>query len=117
MQPAKQLESDIRKLETRQVKNEAYNAMIIKEQETLIKAANQGIEKANSDMKALRRRLTPYTTKRPKSMDEKYSELKSKYERRLVERATLENARSMAEESITAAKLHIIPGELDRSSY
>lgn len=116
MQPVKQVEKDVRKLENRQVKAGAYSETIIREQEEVIKQANKGIEKANSDLKSLRQRLQPYAGKRPRPMDDKYSDLKFKYERRLKERATLEYARSMAEESITAAKLHMIPGETTREA-
>jgi len=106
---------DIVKLDSQRVRSEAYTATIIKDQETLIETANDGIERINVDLKSLRRRLEPYTNTRPIPMDAKYNDLKFRYETRLKERSSLEKARVMAEESLTAAKLHLIPGETSRA--
>jgi hypothetical protein len=109
--PQKLLERDAAKLDKQRAKSEAYTHQIIESQESLIKAAKEGIRKVNSDLRALRVRLRSYTGKRPKPRDAAYEDLKHRYEYKLGERETLQNAQSMAEESITAAKLHHIPGE------
>lgn len=111
---ANSLEQDVQKINEQRVRSEAYSALIIKEQEGLIEAANSGIEKINSDLKALRSRLEPYVKSNPVPMDEKGNELRFRYTRRLQERNALEKARSVAEESVVASKLHMIPGELTR---
>lgn len=105
---------DIDKINEQRVRNMAYSAMIIKEQEGIIESANNGINKINSDLKALRIRLGPYVSANPIPMDERGNELRFRYTRRLQERNALEKARSMAEESIVASKLHMIPGEITR---
>lgn len=108
------IDQDVSKINEQRVRGEAYTALIIKEQEGLIEAANKGIETINSDLKALRVRLSPYVGTSPIPMDERGSELRFRYTRRLQERNALEKARSIAEESIVAAKLHMIPGEITR---
>lgn len=90
---------------------------IVREQETLVAKCNKGIEKLNSDMKALKKRLSVYMEKKVGQYDDKYYRLKDEYQNKLAERAVLERARSVAEESIVAGKLHAIPGEFDRSEY
>lgn len=105
---------DIARLDSQRVRSEAYTATIIKDQETLIETANDGIARINVDLKSLRRRLEPYANTHPIPMDSKYNDLKFRYETRLKERVSLEKARVMAEESLTAAKLHLIPGETSR---
>ena len=115
MKSIQALERDAAKLDEERARSEAYTSMIIKEQEGIIEAAEQGIAKINGELQALRIRLTPYTDENnPRPMDEKGDDLKHRYMMRLRERASLEEARVMAEESITAAKLHMIPGETDR---
>lgn len=111
MQSLKQVEKDAEKLDNERAKSEAYSESIIREQEGLIEAANNGIVKINSDLNALKKRLTVYTGSRPKPIDDTYADMKRRYESKLAERAVLQNAVTMAEESITAAKLHHIPGE------
>jgi hypothetical protein len=108
------LEKDAEKLDGQRVKSEAYTAMIIKEQEDIIEAANHGIEQANSDLRALKTRLEKYVGDNPEGLDERGVDLKYRYTRRLQERNALEKARVIAEESIVAAKLHMLPGELSR---
>lgn len=105
-------EKDADRLERMRARVDTKSRVIIREQEQVIVAANKGIERLNADMQALRRRINPdgpYT--------ERYYELKDRYANKLAERGALERARSIAEESIVAAKLHAIPGEFDRSAY
>ncbi len=111
MQARKQLERDAAKLDKQRARSEAYTEAIIREQKGLVTAAEQGIKKINLDLKALRVRLKPYVGTRPKAPDATYADLKHRYEYKLGERAALQNAINMAEESISAAKLHHIPGE------
>jgi len=108
------MEKDAKNLDTQRARSEAYTEAIIREQEGLITAAQDGIKKINSDMKALRVRLKVYVGPNPKKRDEIYADMKHRYEHKLGERATLQNAITMAEESISAAKLHHIPGEETR---
>lgn len=114
-QHSKILEKDADTLDRKRANAGAYSETIIREQSTLIDAANDGIKKLNADMKSLRLRLTPYTTKNPKDWDSTAIDLKFRYGSKLSERATLERAREIATESIAAAKLNMIPGELDRT--
>lgn len=111
MPSPKQLTKDADKLDNQRVRSETYKEMIIKEQKGLIAAAEKGIKKLNSDLRALQRRLRPYTGPKPRQRDELYADLKHRYEFKLGERVSLQNALSIAEESITAAELHHIPGE------
>lgn len=111
----KTIEKDANAIDSRRVKAGAYSEMIVREQKSLVEAANAGIKKINSDLKALKHRLGPYTTKTPKDWDSTAADLKFRYESKLKERAVLERAREIAEESIVAAKLHMIPGEIDRT--
>lgn len=110
-----QLKQDKATLDNQRARSEAYTEAIIREQEGLVAAAQQGIKKINSDLKALQIRLKPYIGARPKPISEIYTDLKHRYEYKLGERATLQNAVTMAEESISAAKLHHIPGEDTRA--
>lgn len=114
-QLSKKLEKDADQLDRKRVNAGAYSATIIREQETLVEAANEGIKKINSDLKSLRIRLKPYTLKNPREWDSTAVDLKFRYESKLSERATLERAREIANESIAAAKLNMIPGETDRT--
>ena len=111
MRPLEQLEQDADKLDAQRARSEAYTESIVREQEGLIAAAEQGLNKINSDLKALRVRLKIYTGASPKSRDDVYADLKHRYEYKLGERAVLQNAINIAEESASAAKLHHIPGE------
>jgi uncharacterized Fe-S cluster-containing radical SAM superfamily enzyme len=90
-------------------------ALIIREQEQVITAAEKGIKRINSDLKALGKRLQKYLD--GADFDEVYYDLKDRYMNKLAERAALERAISIAEESITASQLHVIPGEFDREDY
>lgn len=89
-------------------------AVIIREQEQIIEASNRGIDRLNKDLKALKRRLEP---KMEGPYDETYNDLKDRYTNKLSERKALQDARVVAEESIAASKLYVIPGEFDRGSY
>ena len=111
MPALKKLNKDADKLDTQRARSEAYSEMIVREQQGLIEAAENGIKKINSDLDALRIRLKAYTGPKPKERDETYADLKYRYEFKIGERVSLQNAISIAEESITAAKLHHIPGE------
>jgi Skp family chaperone for outer membrane proteins len=103
-------EGDANKLDTMREKVDTKMQLIIREQEQVIQAADKGIDVLNSDLKALQRRLQKYTNQNA-VFDALYYDLTDRYANKLSERATLERARNMAEESITAAKLHVIPGE------
>ena len=112
---SKAIDRDAKRLDSKRVKAETTTVQIIREQEAIAKVADESIRKIHADITALRRRLRPYTTQDPKVWDNTANDLKFRYENKLKERATLERAREMAKESIVAAKLHMIPGELDRT--
>lgn len=104
-------DKDEKKLNTSRALLNTKMEQIINEQEGVIVASNKLIDKLNSDAKSLTIRLTPYVGTTPKKMDEKYYDLKERYISAVQERAVLQNAITISEESITAAKLNIIPGE------
>ena len=106
-----QLDKDADRLDNERVKLGTKVEQIIIEQEAVVKASEKGIEMINSDLKAMRRRLAPYVSKKPRKANTTYYELKGEYETKLQERTVLQNAHQLAEESIVAAKLHMIPGE------
>ncbi|MCK4817275.1 hypothetical protein KA005_16005 [bacterium] len=106
-----QLDKDADRLDNERVKLGTKVEQIIIEQEAVVKASEKGIEMINSDLKAMRRRLAPYVSKKPRKANTTYYELKAEYETKLQERTVLQNALQLAEESIVAAKLHMIPGE------
>jgi len=109
-----QAEKSADQLDAVKVKLDTKAAIIVREQEQVIEAANKGIDRLNSDMDALRKRLDQ---KKEGPYDEVYHDLKDRYVNKLGERDSLQKARIMAEESISAAKLNVIPGEFDRSEY
>ncbi|MHA2426524.1 MAG: hypothetical protein ACXADB_00590 [Candidatus Hermodarchaeia archaeon] len=111
MSAISKLERDAARLDNQRIKSGAYTESIIQEQENLVAVSQTGINRINADLRALRNRLKMYTGTKPKPIDEKYSDLKHRYESKLGERAVLQNAISIAEESITAARLSHIPGE------
>lgn len=106
-------EKDAERLEKKQVEAGVKCQKVIAQQEAVIEAADKGTDRINADLKALRKRLDKYT-KQDAKFDELYYELTDRYRNKLSERAALERARSIAQESITAAKLHMIPGETTR---
>lgn len=103
-------EGDTKKLDAMRVKVDTKMQLIIREQEQVIQSADKGIDIINSDLKALQKRLQRYLNQGA-VFDAVYYDLTDRYSNKLSERATLEKARVVAEESITAAKLHTIPGE------
>ena len=109
------LERDAGKIDKLRVNADLRMHKIVREQERVIETANAGIKKLNSDLKALTKRLTPRMEKQ--RFDDEYFHLKDQYTNKLAERGVLERARVIAEESITAAKMHVVPGEFDRSKY
>lgn len=113
------LERDADKLDKLRVNADLRMHKIIREQERVVEGVNKAIPQLNSDLKALKKRLSPYLgNSNPEGkFDEKYYTLKDTYHNKLAERNALQQARQIAEESITAAKLHAIPGEFDRSKY
>ena len=111
MKLSREVDRDANKLDRERAKMNAKMEVVIREQEAIIEVAEKSIDKMNSDLKALTIRLKKYTGTSPAKLDEAYSDLKDRYEQKLQERATLQRAKSMAEESITAARLHAIPGE------
>lgn len=110
-------ERDADKLDKLRVNADLRAHKIIREQETIVAKSNAGIERLNSDLKALRRRLDVYTGKKVGKYDDAYYRMKDEYQNKLAERGVLERARVVAEESITASKLHVVHGEFDRSEY
>lgn len=106
-----QLDKDADRLNNERVKLGTKVGQIILEQEAVVEASEKSIKMINSDLKAMRRRLAPYTSNKPRRANTTYYELKGQYETKLQERAVLQNAHQLAEESIVAAKLHMIPGE------
>ena len=106
-----QLEKDANKLDQERVKLGTEVEHIVLEQTAVIEASEKAIKMINSDLKAIRRRLAPYTSNKPRRANTTYYELKGQYETKLQERTVLQNAHQLAEESIVAAKLHMIPGE------
>lgn len=108
------VEQSADRLDKRRVKLGVKSEEIIREQEWVIETSSKHIEKINKELKGLKRRLEPYASDRPLNRDEKYFSLKDRYERALNDRMSFERAIVIAEESITAAKLHTIPGEHNR---
>jgi len=94
------------KLTREMARTQAYINEIIREQVSVIEAAEKRIESINKELKALRFRLRPYVE--DKSPDENYYDLKHQYEEILVERSTLQRTIVVAQESIESAKLHTI---------
>jgi len=111
VQPLKEINKSADKLDQERVKLGTKVQQIILEQEAVVKASEKGVKMINSDLKAMRRRLAPFVSRKPRKPNTTYYELKEKYETKLQERTVLENAHQLAEESIVAAKLHMIPGE------
>lgn len=113
MKPSTALARDEDKLNNRRVKLQARIRGLIREQEEISLVAEQKIEKVNRDLKALRFRLEPYTReKNPRDYDENYYDLKDRYENLLEERDMLERTRMTADESIAAAKLNLVQGQM-----
>ena len=106
-----QLDKDADRLDNERVKLGIKVERSILEEEAVVEASEKGIKLINSDLKAIRRRLAPFVSKKPRRANTTYYELKGQYETKLQERTVLENAHQLAEESIGAAKLHMIPGE------
>lgn len=105
-------ERDADRLDKVRVRVDTKSMLIVRQQEQVVEAANKGIARLNADLRALKHRIRPegpYT--------DQYYALKDRYANKLAERGVLERARSIAEESIVAAKLHAIPGEFNRSAY
>jgi len=99
------------RLDKERAKVGAYISQVIKEQELAISIAQQRVAKINSDLRALRFRLKPYTTKKPQPYDENYFNLKNEYEELLQRRAVYQRGITMAEESIEYARLNTMPGQ------
>lgn len=110
-------ERDAKKLDKLRVNADLRMHKLIREQETLVAKANKGIEKLNSDLKALRHKLKVYMDKKVGKYGDAYYRMKDEYQNKLAERAALERARTVAEESIASAKLHMLHGEVDRSEW
>lgn len=112
------LERDADKLDKLRANADLRMELIIREQKRVLKAANKGILKLNGHLRALGIRLAPYLEKNPEGkFDQKYYDLKDRYHNKLAERNALQQASQIAQESITAAQLHALPGEFDRSTY
>lgn len=94
MKSVEALERDSEKLDNERARSEAYTALIIKEQEGILEAAEKGISRINGELSALRIRLSPYVDgNSPKPIDEKGEDLKHRYMMKLRERSSLEQAR------------------------
>lgn len=110
----KRVERDAERMDKVRENLDTKAMLIVREQEQIVEAATKGIERINSDLKALQRRLKqhlkgPYT--------DNYYDMKERYGNKLAERESLQRAIVIAENSISAAKLHVIPGEFNREDY
>lgn len=103
------VERDASKLDGIRIKMDTKAEIIIREQERIIQVASDGISKLNSMLASIRTKLEPYL--KSVKLDAEYYDLTDKYRNALSERAVLQNAITLAQESITASKLNIIPGE------
>lgn len=109
----KQFDKDLNKLDKARALLMLKSNEIVAEQESIITRSSELIKKTNSDLKALKIRIEQHLKNHPNKFSEKYYDLKDQYAKRLNERDALLNARTMAEESIAAAKLEMIPGEFN----
>lgn len=110
----KQVNRDAERLDIVRENLDTKAMLIIREQEQVIEAATKGIDRVNNDLKALERRLKPHLEG---PYDDNYYEMKERYGNKLAERESLQRAIVMAENSISATKLHVLPGEFNREDY
>ena len=103
----KMINKDLNKLNSNYARGKIYIAGIIKEQEAIIKASEVGIIKANEVLEQLTKKLAPYVDGK-KEADFNFIKYKDEYEQTLIDRNTYQRASSLAEESISEAKLHEI---------
>lgn len=106
-------EGSAAKVENKLVQSQAYLQTIVKEQERFLELSSARITNINKELKAVQFRLKPYMTTNPKQLDENYYNLKETYKELLSRRAIFERTRVIAEESVTAAKLNMVPGQYD----
>ncbi len=106
-----QIEQSQAKLDKKRVQVGAYIQEIIKDQEKVISVSSKRIVKINSDLRALRFRLKPYTGKKPEPYDDNYFKLKDEYSELLQRRAVYQRSIIVSEESIASARLNLVPGQ------
>ncbi len=100
------IKKDADKLNKEFAKGKIYIAGLIKEQEAIIELSEKRIKNINKELKPLQEKLRPYLTS--EEVDSDFLSQKMDYERLLQERSSLQNAISVASESIEEAKLMII---------
>ena len=100
------VKKDADKLNKEFAKGKIYIAGIIKEQEAIVKFSEKRIKNINKELKLFQEKLRPYM--RGEEADSDFLSLKMDYERLLQERSLLQNAISVASESIVEAKLMVI---------
>jgi len=99
----KMIEKDKQKLVREDARGEVYIAQIIKEQKALLDTIDTEVPKLDAQVSSMKEKLLPYMKDRP--MDDEYRRQKAQYERLLMGRNTLLNARSVCEETIAEAEL------------
>lgn len=100
------IEKDIDKMNTEFARGKIYIEGIIREQEAIIKMCESEVIKINIEISTLKKELEPYTLH--KDLDTKFHTLKTEYEKHIMDRNSLQQAITVAEESISSAKLNII---------
>jgi len=100
------IKKDLDLLNKNFAKGTLYIAGLIKEQEAVIKTSGAGIIELNKTLKELQKKLMPYVE--GKEIDADFMECKEQYEQALIDRNSYQSAITIAEESISAAKLHEI---------
>lgn len=108
----KKIDKDLKKLEETKIKVDAKAEQIRRIQENIKNAAIENLKSINQELKEIRSKLEPYinpSTK--KERDEEYYNLKERYINLLQSRMELERTIIVVDESVTASKLHKIPGE------
>ena len=102
----KMVKKDADKLNKEFARGKIYIAGLIKEQEAIIKLSEKRIKNINKELKLLKEKLRPYMI--GEEADSDFLSQKSEYERLLQERSLLQNAISVASESIEEAKLMVV---------
>ena len=102
-------EKDINKLQKAYAKGKIYIEGLIREQEAMVESSEKQIRKINRELDKSSKQLNKYVEGKP--IDEEFRDLKERYSALLESRFNLQNAISIAAESITAAKLTMIEGE------
>ena len=104
-----QIQQDEKKLNREQAKIQAMLQILIKEQRAIIKKADEQIDKASRELRALQHRLKPYLDGKLKFDTDAYRSLKERYEYWLRERSQQHAVINIAEESIGEAQMAVLP--------